>query len=99
MHTPGPWSVEGLFVVGGAREDRRIAYTYRALVYCPEGESVANALLISAAPDLLEALKFVQEHIADPERKLRDLYPAFGLNASRALDMVAAAIAKAEGRS
>lgn len=49
-----------------------------------------------AAPELLEACKFILSHINDPERKPRDLYPAFGLNASRAKEILADAILKAE---
>jgi len=59
----------------------------------------ANAHLIEAAPELLAACKFVEEHIGDPERTPRDLYPAFGLDARTALEMLRAAIAKAEGRA
>src|SRR5687768_8810194 len=61
----------------------------------PEAE--ANARLIAAAPELYEALEFIFDHIADKERGPRDLYPAFGLDASRALEMARAALAKARG--
>ena len=59
----------------------------------------ADALLVAAAPDLFAALIFVRDHICDPERGPRDLYPAFGLNASEAIRLVQSAISKAEGRS
>lgn len=58
-------------------------------------QAKANARLIAAAPQLYDALLYVFDHIADKERTLRDLYPAFGLNAGRALEMCREALAKA----
>jgi hypothetical protein len=57
----------------------------------------SDAHLIAAAPELYAALKFVFEHIADKERGPRDLYPAFGLDAQRVIEMARAALAKARG--
>jgi hypothetical protein len=61
----------------------------------------ANAALIVHAvnchDELVTALEYVFDHIADKNRGPRDLYPAFGLDAGRALEMVRAAIAKARG--
>lgn len=68
-----------------------VCVTYRG-----DGQD-ANAHLIAAAPDLFEALEFIFEHIADKERGPRDLYPAFGLDASRAIEGARAALAKARG--
>jgi hypothetical protein len=48
---------------------------------------------------MFEALQFIYEHIADPERTLRDLYPAFGLNSHRALAMTRDALLKARGET
>lgn len=62
-----------------------------------DGEFAANAGLIAAAPELYEALEFIFSHIADKERGLRDLYPAFGLDGRRAIEMAAAALRKARG--
>jgi len=80
-HTPGPWSIrqESVWSVGTDHE-------MSALVYgCTDEEEEANAHLIAAAPDLLEALK-----------ELRDWYREnVGLPACKAN----AAIAKAEGRA
>lgn len=59
--------------------------------------NAANAALIVAAPDMYAALDFIFEHIADKERHPRDLYPAFGLDARRVLEMAQAALAKARG--
>jgi hypothetical protein len=52
-HTPGPWIIrhEGVWSVGTDHE-------MTALVYgCTDKEEEANAHLIAAAPELLEALK------------------------------------------
>jgi hypothetical protein len=46
-----------------------------------------------------EVLRFVHEHISDKDRELRDLYPAFGLHASRSRYMVSTLLDKLEGRS
>ena len=75
-HTPGPWSVgrtsrddhEYLFGIEGPGE-----YSYIICDLCgdgyPEDVQEANARLIAAAPELLEALKaavaFIDSHAAD----------------------------------
>lgn len=67
LHTPGPWSCAQIWrgpetKVHVAFEGRRIAL---AEVYTMHtaGEKEANALLIAAAPDLLEALKAAQQRL------------------------------------
>lgn len=67
---------------------------------CRAMEARSGCLCAEAADtieQMLAALKFVHEHITDKERGPRDLYPAFGLNSSRAIEMVSAAISKATG--
>lgn len=69
-HTPGPWTIFGTFNVRGANgrgvattggiNDGRIADGGFA-------ENSANARLIAAAPDLLEALKFARQIIGHPD--------------------------------
>lgn len=63
-HTPGPWVVEDLpadpYIVyaGGIHgngERRQVCVTANGFFGCDE--SIANARLISAAPELLEALR------------------------------------------
>lgn len=88
-HTPGPWSVisEGMAspkVVDGAGFG--ICHT----TYAPTGAE-ANARLISASPDLLEALKLVAPHIPG--------IIAMGWLSAEQTDSIRAAIAKAEGQS
>jgi len=62
MHTPGPWEVsgfpksEGFSILTG--KGRCVAERYPAAVSEKEGEEMeANARLIAAAPELLEACK------------------------------------------
>lgn len=74
-HTPGPWLVErqnpspttGEWMIAGARPG------YLAEVRdCGSGDVIANANLIAAAPDLLEALiRIAQFH--DFDRSTADL--------------------------
>lgn len=92
-HTPGPWSAEtpmddSIWIV----EDGRQVYDWRviATLYFPENRGEiprkqveANALLIAAAPDLLEALQ-----------KARNTLAGCGMP-SIAADICDAAIAKA----
>jgi hypothetical protein len=95
-HTPGPWRVNGF----NKRGDRVVGDLDGGVanVYCEE-DSVradpigeANAHLIAAAPDLLDACKLAHSYFHNREgRDLADL----GLDASKALT---SAIAKAEGR-
>lgn len=92
--TPGPW-----VVVRVAQDDFCVCPAMRRGEIAFGIERPEDADLIGAAPDMLAALKFIFEHIADKERGPRDLYPAFGLNSSRAIEMARAAIAKAEGQT
>jgi hypothetical protein len=73
QHTPGPWIVVNEDygqVIRGAeveREERGIKYSFRDYVGSTWGHRSdtgdANACLIAAAPDLLEALKRTLKHI------------------------------------
>jgi hypothetical protein len=69
-HTPGPWYIEQFAHPYGKTEDRTITgYTRtgnplrigRAYNVMGPNETDANARLIAAAPDMLEALKIAQE--------------------------------------
>lgn len=108
-HTPGPWQLVHL----EGSDDHQAVADYQArctakgsgpffIVLCekPDGPadvahtgngptSYANGLLIAAAPELLEALRFVLAHA----------FEAKWAGDERALDLVEAAIAKAEGRA
>lgn len=85
-HTPGPWLVEHDTDITGSEASPEIgcvgkvdiAHVYLRAV---PGKTEANARLIAAAPDLLEALRVAEESVGD----------------LKALEIVRAAIAKATG--
>jgi len=86
-HTPGPWSVQYETDIA-AREDGvgpvDVAHVYMRTA---PGRTEANARLLAAAPELLEALKSMCEGF----KPLKDAdFPA--------LAKARAAIAKAEGK-
>jgi hypothetical protein len=95
-HTPGPWCSatqnDALYVIAGDSPAKNNDYPRHdadreviAKVYdSPSG--LDNSRLLAAAPQLLEALKFVTQRCA--------LYAP----ADRAREMAAEAIAKAQGR-
>jgi len=79
-HTPGPWRVNAHDICAGSDA---VAGVYGTTGYAPE-EAQANARLIAAAPDLLAALKDVEEAWAGNG------------DMSMAVDAALLAIAKAE---
>ena len=99
-YKPGPWHVDPKAAEESFFEDVSIlrqdglavaVAVHNGDILPPEPE--ANALLIAAAPDLLEALKlFVRA-----EKMARDGNPP--QDADKLIDLGDAAIAKAEGRS
>jgi hypothetical protein len=103
-HTPGPWvhefrrnkhggwRDESLYVTVKAGATLIAAYPLEYAEYpASENECEANARLIAAAPELLEALKAIRDHtFVDAEGP--ELRAQNALNHSRAI----AAIAKAE---
>jgi hypothetical protein len=98
-HTPGPWLVRDDVQWPAEVKDKIVGPKYGeqvALVYRDSDQDLANAHLIAAAPDMLEALQeFVDttDHIPD---HLLDLWvKASGLVAKIEL----ASIAKAKGGS
>jgi hypothetical protein len=78
-HTPGPWTANGHAVFAG---EKKLCDTD---LYDLE-ESLANARLMAAAPDLLDACRFVLD--ADRGRAWM----------SQAIKAVVDVVAKAEGR-
>jgi len=72
-HTPGPWSVfdgrevDGIspWVVTGSGDPSDSDGLYVAGLAVIDAETLANARLIAAAPDLLEALKTVRDYVSD----------------------------------
>jgi len=96
-HTPGPWVVsDGEFTDGFVEAVNNGPNTIAGIMPVPERS--ANARLIAAAPELLEACKEARNCLASALQAMEDeglgVYAADNL-AMKALD---AAIAKAEGR-
>lgn len=93
-HTDGPWWVRGTVVIGDGYELADCGVSLK-----PMDESIANALLIASAPELLEACKralpWMGKLIAS--RVHEDC--VMPNDAVRTMEMLEAYIAKAEGRS
>lgn len=70
-HTPGPWFFNNTYNVGPEVQTgaTRIAHLGERVAYgtlCSKEEAIANAKLIAAAPDLLEALYFIVHCTPEP---------------------------------
>lgn len=93
-HTPGPWHVvdcdAGLWVEGDNRTDVVCNLEPRVVFY--SHEDMSNALLISAAPDLLEAALITQRTV---EGNFADGYTI--RVTGHEMNAIRAAIAKATG--
>lgn len=95
-HTPGPWFAkwsryrEGVFFVQAGMPSNRILARFDGDGDGPDAQSIADARLIAAAPDMLEALKAA--FVFTEEVKMND-------RQLEAFKLMEAAIAKAEGRS
>ena len=87
-HTPGPWHSHGSIVYNAAGWAICNAIIYHGNF--GQAETQANATLISAAPELLEALKACLEDL--------ESFPvSLGMNFCKGAKLAQAAIAKAEG--
>lgn len=94
-HTPGPWTLR----MGGISEEI-VAISKRGKAWaiarttaskCGRDQATANALLIAAAPELLDALKRFANLDADTNSYLV-------ANCTKYCEQARAAIAKAEGK-
>jgi hypothetical protein len=97
-HTPGPWRWDHESNVGNLIVDpeRNAVATFQARSHLKwaeqQAEREANARLIAAAPELLEALKGLEQwYDAEVEPPHREFFNA-------AIAKARAAIAKAEGK-
>lgn len=88
-HTPAPWKAGARSVSAPETEDR-LGLDVR-LYGGNAGDNKANARLIAAAPDMLQALRLI-EHATAPSHD-------DGGHHEAAHEIAVAAIAKAEGRS
>ena len=102
-HTPGPWiATKNADVVAG-NTNGLIADAFDGLPHYETDKhiAVANARLIAAAPDLLEALKSAMDHIQMLEEGIEELRQlgatANFCGVSFSHEKARAAIAKAEG--
>ena len=94
-HTPGPWKMENSWITDQASLESIAKIVPKHDPYAPESErqhDIANARLIAAAPELLEAL----QKIAEFANRNGNGYAVQLLDKSVAIAQ--AAIAKAEGR-
>lgn len=105
-HTPGPWRISGcqmgpkLLIEHG---DEETASPVIGSVYTDGGRlpQQANARLIAAAPEMLEALKELREYVDLKLQQHRQDYPeqhAMVQTAMRVIALANKAIANAEGR-
>ena len=87
-HTSGPWSLEFAHVMQNGQKYWQVHDGLDAICcnqFCYATNNEANARLIAAAPDLLEALKLARDIIGHPD--------------DAGSKIIAAAIAKAIGES
>lgn len=103
QHTPGPWAIES----GGMNRyvvEYKTGNVVSVLGY-PSQRSIpeekANARLIAAAPELLEALRQCVPGLEFALKRIRWEWPETWADAQEniALEIARAAIAKAEGRT
>lgn len=102
-HTPGPWicgeckTVDDSIKIEKPSEDGVIAEVFPYFHKDREDESISNANLISAAPDLLEALELVVNYFA-PHGTGKVFNLGYPTDYARE-KLILAAIAKARGES
>lgn len=111
-HSPGPWKVHprGRSAPGYDVSDRIISDTWTGRSIYTNGVSDADAALIAAAPELLEALDalvsqsndacgVISEFVAMPVKSLSDKLPTTVARLKLRIDQARKALAKAERRS
>lgn len=93
-HTPGPWKYfEGSVTVGVARNSPETGDVALIATICStRPEASANARLIVAAPELLEAAKTIYQMLTAMDQPLPDL------DNMPFIDALHRAITKAEGK-
>ena len=73
QHTPGPWTIEkgmlpvmvATIIAPGSKRDTRLVIAHIDNTRGFLGDPDANARLIAAAPELLEALKIAYPYVVD----------------------------------
>ena len=100
-HTPGPWKYTksyGRYSIGEQTGQMRLIAELDSAYSFDDRRFEADASLISAAPDLLEALKSVSQTLACNEHGECRGFSDDLLSTNDALEMAKAAIAKATGK-
>lgn len=104
-HTPGPWLRDGNTIYAlmhdGWRKGvelfrNRFFAQVHSDVSCDAEEAIANASLMSAAPDMWKALKLAQERLI---AKCEENLVAFNGKDVEALEAIGDALAKAAGQT
>lgn len=102
-HTPGPWwivrRIGDALQVNAHHRGEGSSYCVASINHWEGDADKANAHLIAAAPDLLEALKAASAELAqyvDLQQKLD--YIEYAADTQKKLDAINTVIAKAEGR-
>ncbi len=68
-HTPAPWHADGEHIYAGDHLQIATVELYRGqLTEAQEQEDTANAHLLAAAPDLLDALEIIAAGNTDPDQ-------------------------------
>lgn len=109
QHTPGPWSEYGCVIMSGlpnagGRAEYGSRYIGNTAPECPDDmpnrEDLANARLIAAAPDMLDALEKIESDLTALlcERVLDSTLPEF-YTVRDARNAAREAIAKATGQA
>ena len=88
-HTPGPWILKGLTVYNSNEIEICESNDFVRANADNTSEIEANARLIAAAPDMMDALKDCLAYMLDDQSS--------DVTGAKALDSINAAIAKAEG--
>jgi len=100
-YTPGPWSYGGKFTRAiFANDGVEVCKLHTRPLPFPsdEAEWLANARLIAAAPELLEALKLIEKAFAEGDLKFTKKRQSDSDPYHPANIRMCSAIAKAEGR-
>ena len=103
-HTPGPWKIQewpekGItMIVRYNAPDSWPKYGVVCEIDTPLDDCEANARLIAAAPDMLEALKMIL-HCNPLERKVYGKFNGYQITLTeRDMDLIRNATKKAEGK-
>lgn len=95
-HTKGPWTAdwskyrEDTFIVQAGQPSNRVLASFDGDGDGPDDQSMADAHLIAAAPDMLTALKWAESALAPFSKAPAE---------KSGIAMIRKAIAKAEGRA